>query len=109
MTPSPGTARYELLCSFLEDVLRDPKTSKRLKMSAAQRLDGLLQRAERKEASEARRAEREAVRAVQAQREASKSNAIATPEGVSAREAEERLQHGLKLMHEVLGGSSQKM
>lgn len=45
------------MCSFLESVLRDPKTSKRLKMSAAARLDDLLRRQERKEAAKARRDE----------------------------------------------------
>lgn len=63
MTPRPDTQRYELLCNFLEDVLTHPKTSKRLKMSAAQRLDDLLARTARREDAEARRMEREALAA----------------------------------------------
>lgn len=79
MTPRPGTARYERLANFLEDVMRDPKASRRIRLSAALRLDNLLQRAERREASEARRAEREAVRAAKAQEMASGAKDVPAP------------------------------
>lgn len=70
MTPSPQTARYELLCTELEKLITDPRTSKRLRLTAITRLDDLLKRAERKEAAEGRRQEREARKTSQAAEEA---------------------------------------
>lgn len=59
MNPSPNTRRYELLCNALEKLITDPRTSKRVRLTAITRLDDLLRRAERAEAAEQRRAERE--------------------------------------------------
>jgi hypothetical protein len=70
MIPTPGTTRYEKLASFLEEVMTNPRASRRVRLSAAQRLDDLMRRQERKEVSEARRAERDAVAARKREREA---------------------------------------
>ncbi|WP_156785223.1 hypothetical protein [Terriglobus roseus] len=77
--------------------MTDSRVSRRIRLSAAQRLDALLERQEKREASVARRTERE-------QREAAKreERAFPAPEDTAAREAEERTQRGLKLMNEVL-------
>lgn len=70
MTPSPNTDRFEKLANFLEQVMTDPKASRRVRLSAAQRLSDLMLRKEKAEAREARRVEREALRAAKAQEEA---------------------------------------
>jgi hypothetical protein len=80
MTPSPGTTRFEELASFLEEVMTDPKASRRVRLSAAQRLDGLLQRQERRETSQARHADREAVAARKREEQASGAKDTPAPE-----------------------------
>ena len=85
MTPQPETTRYEKLATFLESVMEDPKASRRVRLTAAQRLDDLVARQDRSEAAESRRKEREALRAAQTQQQAS-NREQPTPEGIAARE-----------------------
>lgn len=99
MTPTPQTARYELLCTALEKMIVDPRTSKRVRLTAITRLDDLLKRAERKEEREARRQEREAQRAAKEQEQASLQQQAEQLETVDA-EAE-RLHRAKELLSKV--------
>ncbi len=88
MTPKHGTTRYEKLADFLERVMEDTRASRRVRLSAAQRLDDLLARQERREDAEARREERKAQRAAKACAEALERETHPTAEEVEARKAE---------------------
>lgn len=90
MTPKPATKRFEKLADFLTDMMENPKASKRVRLSAAMRLDDLLRRQERREDAEARRQDRERVRAAKDQEEAlqREREQQATPERRTAPEAE---------------------
>jgi len=96
MTPEPGTTRYETLCSFLESVMIDPRASRRVRLSAAQRLDDLLKRRERAEAAEVRRVEREALRAAKREEQALQQTGATVPDTSSADERLRQMQNHLE-------------
>ena len=103
MTPTPNTARYEKLASFLMELMENPKASKRVRLSAALRLDDLLARQERREAAEGRRQERTRLEAAKAQEKASQRETPPTAEIPQAgaerdRVAEQALDHLQKIL-----------
>jgi hypothetical protein len=95
MTPTPQTARYELLCTALEKMIVDPRTSKRVRLTAITRLDDLLKRAERKEEREARRQEREALRAAQREEQVSQQTVTTAPDATEEIERANRMREHL--------------
>lgn len=66
MTPSPNTPRFEKLANFLEQVMTDSKASRRVRLSAAMRLDDLLKRQQAADAAKARSELRTAQKALEA-------------------------------------------
>jgi len=102
MTPRAGSGRYEKLAAFLEDVMENPKASKRVRLSAAIRLDDLLRRQERREDAKARRQDRARVEAAKAQHEALEREQQATPDMGRDPAAERALQNLGKILQKSL-------
>lgn len=102
MTARPNTERFEKLASFLERVMEDTGTSRRVRMSAAQRLDDLLARQERRDDAETRREERKAQSAEKAQQQAVDRETQPPSEEVAARDAERERELAIRKANEHL-------
>ena len=74
----------------MTETMENPRASKRVRLTAAIRLDDLLRRQERREDAEVRRAERVAAQAARERAEALEREQQATPEDMTAREVEQQ-------------------